>query len=284
MSQYTLMDCHVHLEEIIVHDEIAAKRLGMAAGEKRWKGISINKYLEHISKDNLNTIFGIYEHPENIRKLRDRAKDCEIKGMFWPRNPQDPSLMDVCNDFYEEGVLQALKAHPICDNYEFTTDNLKYLLIAARRFNIPILYHSDDRTATMHLTSPENQKAVIEENPDVIFIIGHGGAYANPRMVGNNPISRGYWDGQNSRRKLIHRALELSYNNDNCFYDLTICTNRIKAQIISDFVASHPKMAEKILVGTDFPIKCARAQSQIKALEKSGLGKKYVERIAVNRI
>lgn len=288
-SGTALMDGHVHLNEITIRDSRRAKLLGIKPGETVHKRASLEDYAMHIAKDGLDTILAIYDDdPGRVLALREKVPDCEVKGAFWPRDPADPSLEEKCDRLYEKNLLQALKAHPVLDNFDLTTENLENVLSIARKYDIPVLYHSDDRADGMELTSPAKQGKLVEENRDVTFIIGHGGAYAHHRLVGNSPAARGYWEGSSnapySRRELVEAALELADKNENVYYDVSICTNRVKAGIIADFVNEHPSVAGKILIGTDFPIMRSSASSQVNALKKAGLKRACLEKIISNRL
>src|SRR5688572_30386990 len=195
MKEYgPLMDCHVHIDEIKIHDKEVASYFGKETGEVRWKGASIEMHVQHIKKDNLNVIYAIYENPSSLNDLIYAAPMCDVRGMYFIRNIQKPDTK-LIRDLYKKGLIQALKVHPVIDNFELTTTNLKKVLALSREFNVPILYHSDDRNSYWHLTAPELQKNIVKENPDVTFIIGHGGAYAKPRLVGSHPSVVAYWEG-----------------------------------------------------------------------------------------
>lgn len=280
------MDCHVHIDEIKIHDLEVANFFNKKTGDVRWKGATIEKHVEHIRKDNLEMIFAIYEDPASLQLLRDAAPSCDVRGMYFIRKPLNPDT-EYIRELYQKGYLQGIKVHPVIDSFALTTQNLKPVLSLAKEFNVPVLYHSDDRNKFWHLTSPELQKTIVKENPDITFLIGHGGAYAKPRITGSSPSAVAYWEGNEkivSRRNLVIQALELSRENNNVFYDLTIATNVTKARIIADFINTHPDSAEKILIGTDFPIGLSKAISQINALAKADMRPNLVQKIASNRI
>ncbi|HKC04581.1 MAG TPA: hypothetical protein VKC54_01810 [Patescibacteria group bacterium] len=287
MKEYgPLMDCHVHIDEIKIHNKQIASYFGHEVGDVRWKGASTELHVKHIQKDNLEVIYAIYENPNSLTDLRSSIPSCDVRGMYFIRNVQNPETKLIRN-LYKKGLIQGLKIHPVIDNFELKTENIKEILKLSREFKVPILYHSDDRNSYWHLTSPELQKNLIKENPDVTFIVGHGGAYAKPRLVGNNPSIKAYWEGNEnvvSRKKLVTKALELTTFNDNAFYDMTIATNAFKAKIIADFVNKHSGSEQKILVGTDFPIGLARATSQLNALAKAGMKPSLVQKVAENRL
>lgn len=150
----------------------------------------------------------------------------------------------------------------------------------AGQLNLPVIFHSDDRAKTMHLTSPENQHEMAVTYPDVRLVIGHGGAYANPRLVGeNNTAAKAYWK---NREALVTAALNLATDYPNVFYETSITTNTTKAKIISEYVENHSSTVPNILSGFDYPCLGARLTSQIKSLETAGLNKDEVSEIAKN--
>jgi predicted TIM-barrel fold metal-dependent hydrolase len=287
MKEYgPLMDCHVHIDEIKVHNPEIASYFDKGIGDIKWKGVNVESHTEHIKKDNLEVIYAIYEDPNSLITLRNTAPNCDIRGMYFIREPENPDIEFIC-DLYRNGLIQGIKVHPVIDNFPLTSENLKIVLGLSRKLRIPILYHSDDRNQYWKLTSPELQESIVKENPDITFLVGHGGAYAKPRLVGNNPATIAYWEGNKtivSRRNLVIKALELTTFNDNAYYDLTIATNAIKAGIIADFVNRHPGSEEKIIVGTDFPIGLSKATSQLNALAKAGMRPNLVQKVASNRI
>lgn len=281
-----LMDCHVHIDEIKIHNSEVADYFGKQVNDVRWKGASVQKHTEHIRKDNLEVIYAIYENPESLLTLKNASPNCDIRGMYFIRNPQKPDI-NIIHSLFKKGLIQGFKIHPVIDNFELKTENIKSVIGMARKYSVPILFHSDDRNQYWKLTSPELQEDLIKGNPNITFLIGHGGAYAKPRLVGSHPSVITYWEGSEkvvSRRFLVTKALELSTGNDNTYYDLTISTNTMKAGIIADFVNRNPQAAEKILVGTDFPIGLSKATSQLNALSRAGMKESLVQKIASNRI
>ena len=280
------MDCHVHIDEIRINNPEIASYFEKRIGDVRWKGVNVETHVRHIQKDNLEVIYAIYENPDSLMALRNAAFNCDILGMYFIREPQNPNT-EFIRGLYKKGLIQGIKVHPVIDNFVLTTENLKTVLGLSREFNVPILYHSDDRRQYWKLTSPELQETIVKENPDVTFLVGHGGAYAKPRLVGSHPAVIAYWEGNEktvSRRSLVIKALELTASNNNAFYDLTIATNSVKAGIIADFVNMHPGSEDKIIVGTDFPIGLSKATSQLNALADAGMRPSLVQKIASNRI
>jgi predicted TIM-barrel fold metal-dependent hydrolase len=287
MKEYgPLMDCHVHIDEVRINDPQIASFFDKEVGTKRWESVSLKTHVEHIKKDDLEVVYAIYENPEILINLRKMVQACDVKGMYFVRNPKNPDLEFIRN-LHKKDLIQGLKVHPVIDNFELTSENIKPVLSLAKEFSVPILYHSDDRSKYWRHTSPELQEALVKENSDIVFMVGHGGVYARPRLIGNNPSVIAYWEGNEntvSRRYLVTKALELTAVNDNAFYDLSVATNATKAAIIADFVNKHPGSEDKIVVGTDFPIGRSRAPSQLNVLSKAGMREPYVEKIAANRI
>lgn len=287
MKEYgPLMDCHVFIDEIRINDFEIASYLGKNVGDVRRKGVALQKYLKHIKENNLEAIYAIYENPESLINLRNTATECDIRGMYFIRNPRNPNI-DFIHNLYKKDLIQGFKVHPFIDNFDLTTRNLQSVLSLCRELKVPILYHSDDRNKFWRRTAPQLQEKIVKENPDITFIVGHGGAYAKPRLVGVNPSTVAYWEGNEntvSRRGLVISALKLTTFYDNAYYDLTISTNATKAGIITDYVNNHPGSEEKIIVGTDFPINSSKAISQLTYLAKAGMRPNLVQKIASNRI
>jgi len=281
-----LMDCHTHIQDIKFRNIETADFFNKKVGDVRWHGVSIESHAEHIRSNNLEVVYAIYENPETLVKLREAAPGCDVRGMFFVRDINYPDKYYI-RTLFAKGFIQGLKVHPVIDNFSLTTQNLKNVLDLAREFSVPLLYHSDDRSKFWQLTAPELQEDLVRENPDVKFIIGHGGAYAHPRLVGSHPSVIAYWEGSAqgvSRRKLVTSALELAYLRDNAFYDLTVATNSVKAGIITEFLHKYSEAAEKILVGTDFPVQRAKTVSQLQSLSDAGLRPALLTKIASNRI
>ena len=281
------MDCHVHVDDICICNPQVAKHFKQKVGDVKWKGGTTEQHVRHIEKDNIEQMYALYEKPESVVALREASPHCDVRAMLFVRDVSNVDEQHL-EELHKQDLLQGLKVHPVADNYELTTQNLRKVLSVASRFNLPVLYHSDERERFMSLTSPELQEELIRENPEVRFIIGHGGAYAHPRLVGEHPNVKAYWNGSKGapypRTHLVQSALSLATNHDNAFYDLSIATNAIKAKLIARFVDENPDLAEKILIGTDFPIGFASAQSQLNSLKEAGLKKAYLERIAANRL
>lgn len=279
-----LADFHVHAQEICVHDKNVADMFSITPGESRWVCPPVKQYVAHVTRNNLDTIWMIYEDVERFTLIRDAIQKerptCIVNGFYFVRDPLNPNL-EYLLDLHGIGLIRGIKLHPINDNYPLLPEFVDPTIAIAQQLNLPIIYHSDDRSLTMHLTSPENQEQLVTTYSDITFVIGHGGAYANPRLVGTSPQARSYWK---TRGPLIQSALKLSFENPNVYYETSVMTNCVKAEIVADFINSHPLMALKILVGTDFPIKSSQVTSQIDALLAGGLSRQLANTIASNRL
>lgn len=281
-----VMDGHVHLEDIKVLDPTVATYFKIQPGEARWKAEIMEVVAEYIKRDRIEQLVAIYEDPDLVERLRILSPDCDVLGFYFVRDVVDLNE-ERLRVLKVRGLLQGLKIHPVNDNFELKTENIAPVLAVARKYQLPILYHSDDRAEFWHLTHPNLQRQLVRENQDVVFIVGHGGAYANPRLVGDSPQVRGYWEGTDSspsRRYLVESALGLAYDFDNVFFDTSVVYNRIKSEIVVRKVAENDGLELKILLGSDYPIKHASTQGQLTALEKAGMRSETLERIARNRI
>lgn len=284
----SLLDIHVHGESMYSRFHIVRKVLKKKASAKAkcWKKAAAEHLLYHIKKDNLDTMYIIYRKPETIMRLQDmNDTDCIIRGMYYIKHPLRPSIKTII-ELYQKRLIHAFKLHPVMDYYSIDSSALKAVWSLARNLEIPVLFHTDDRKEFMELTSPDKVENLIKRNPDINFIIGHGGTYAHPRVCGGHPSMRAYWRGKKtpySRIELIARALATTRTYKNAYYDLTISTNRVKASIIVDFLRHYPETASKILVGSDFPLGMARTQSQVEKLKEMRLPDNLLEKIIKNR-
>ncbi len=294
----SLLDIHTHRESIFstIPEVIKILKEKASPDAKCWNNATVECFIRHIKKNNLDTLYTIFQNPKAIIELREKNDtECKIKGLYYikPKRKEPYSTKfvlqppeDKIHELYEKGLVQGIKLHPVMDYYELTSENLEKVLNVAKELKIPILFHSDDRREFMELTSPDKVENLAKENPGVNFIIGHGGSYAHPRICGSHPAVRKYWQGAGapySRIELIARALRTSRIYKNAYYDVAICTNRVKAGIIVDFLRHYSKTASKILIGSDFPLGSARTQSQVKALEKAGLPNVLLEKVIKNR-
>ncbi len=281
-----LMDCHVHVDDIRVYSEVVAKKLKKNVGDIVHPKTSPERYARHIKENNIEVLFAIYENRQSIIDLKRAVVKCKVEGFYFVRKI-DSIDWRLFSNLHRDGILQGIKIHPTLDDFKLTEKNLELILMAARKYKIPILYHSDDRNKFMHLTAPALQEELIKENSDICFIIGHGGVYANPRLCGEGVAAIGYWNGKNapySRIELVNSALQLALQYDNVYYDLSIASNKTKAALIVNFIRKNPGVVKKILVGTDFPIKFSKTTTQIKALIRAGLDDKFVKQIIENRL
>lgn len=279
-----LADHHVHAQEICVHDPEIAEMFSLSVGKARWECPPVERFVQHVERNNLETIWLIYEDRSSFFEIKNavlsRRPGCTVNGFYFVRRPLYPDE-DEIQTLYSEGAVAGLKIHPVNDNFALLPEYVDPVIQVASRYQIPILYHSDDRTQTMHLTSPEYQKQIVSLYPDVTFVIGHGGAYAHPRLVGKSPQTRAYWA---TRGPLVLSALDLSAAHENVYYETSVLTNPVKAKIVADFLCDHPHAALKVLLGTDFPIKSSQTVSQLEALRNAGLSTALIETIAANRL
>lgn len=281
-----LADWHVHLQEIRVHNPKIATRFKLQPGTARWVAKTPEQIADYVRQDNLAKMVAIYEDENLLTRLKSAGLDCDIRGIYFIRDVWHPDEAKIAT-LHQRGLFQGIKIHPVIDNFPLTSSALKAVLPLAREYNVPILFHSDDRIDLWPLTHPDLQHELVSTNPNINFIIGHGGAYGHPRMVGDTRQVRGYWDGTAkapSRKWLIQSALDLACHYDNAWYELSIALNPYKSELIVNQIRRHPGFESKILIGSDHPIKLATAHSQVNALRKAGLSSSVINSIIQNSV
>jgi predicted TIM-barrel fold metal-dependent hydrolase len=278
-------DHHTHAQDICFHNEESAKNFGVMVGDHLYPEVSVDECLEHVLKDNLDTVWFIYEDSHKFGAIREAITavrpDCQVNGFYFIRDPQGIDEVQFAK-LFSEGLIQGIKIHPVIDNFPLTPASLDKVMQTAERYDLPVIFHSDDRQKTMHLTSPEYQRELAVTYPRVRLVIGHGGAYAHPRLVGeNNTAAVAYWK---TREKLITSALTLANDFPSVFYEMSTTSNYIKAGLIAEYVEANHSIVPKIVGGSDYPTRGALLKSQIRALETAGLEKSLVIEIAKNRL
>ena len=286
----SLADHHTHAQDLEFHNEISAMDFNIKVGDHLYPKVSEKRYVEHVLRNNLDTIWLIYEDTSRLISIREAIKkeapSTLVRGFYFIRDPKTFEQGELIN-LYQQDLLHGIKIHPVIDNFALLPENFSRVIDIAKKLDVPIIFHSDDRKKSQHLTSPDKQEVLIKAYPDVRFVIGHGGAYANPRLVGDkNTAALSYWEKRPGEKpsELIIKALSLTLKNENVFYEFSITTNKIKAGLIADFVKENSKVAGKILAGSDFPTLNARLDSQLLALSEAGLSTELVIQIAKNRL
>lgn len=282
---FSLADHHVHAQDIEFHNEISANNFGIEVGDHLYPDVDIQRYVDHARNSNLNTMWMIYEDIEKFQTTKEvieaNSPECTVKGFFFVRNPANIDCK-VIDQLYRRGLIQGIKIHPVIDNFPLLPKYVDKVMRVAMKYDIPVIFHSDDRPKSRHLTSPANQLEMASAYPEVRLVIGHGGAYAHPRLTGeNNTAAKAYWK---QAKELVLSALELTLNHNNVYYESSIVTNKTKADLIVEFVKTNPEVTPRIILGSDFPIIGARLDSQLKALVKAGLDVNETEKIATNRL
>lgn len=284
-EKYSLADHHTHAQDVCFHEPTAAKNFGVEVGDHLYPHPEIQRYVDHVLKNNLDTLWVIYEDVKRFSEIKETVvqarPDCAVKGFYFIRNPKNIDKKQFSR-LHKAGFVQGLKIHPVIDNYALLPENVDGVMQLAQKHDLPVIYHSDDRAVSMHLTSPENQRELAKTYPQVRLMIGHGGAYAHPRIVGErNTGAIGYW---RRSKDLINAALSLSAAEENVYYETSVATNAIKAGLIKEFVEANPHAALKILLGSDFPVAFARLDTQLTSLENAGLSTRFISQIAANRL
>lgn len=280
-----LADHHTHSQDIEFHNESSAKAFNIEVGDHLYPDVEMKKYIDHVAGNNLDTIWMIYEDDGRFQKTKNAIElsrpECKVKGFFFIRDPLNIDRLEI-DRLYQTGLLQGIKIHPVIDNYPLIPRIVDGVMQVAIQYNVPVIFHSDDRLRSSHLTSPQYQLELAETYPSARLVIGHGGAYAHPRLVGErNTAAISYW---RYAKDLVIAALELTMSHRNVFYESSIVTNKTKASLIVQFVEENPSVSTRIVLGSDFPIIGARLDSQIKALKRAGLSLNLVNQIASNRL
>lgn len=280
-----LADHHTHAQDIEFHNDESAHDFGIEVGDHLYPNVEIAKYIDHAKNNHLDSMWMIFEDAERFQNTKEAVEsscpECAVKGFYFVRNPTkiDGKVID---QLYRSGLIDGIKIHPVIDNFPLLPKYVDGVMRMAMKYDIPVIFHSDDRPKSKHLTSPANQLEIANTYPDVRLVIGHGGAYAHPRLTGeNNTAAKAYWK---QAKELVLAALDLALTHDNVFYESSIVTNKTKASLIVEFVEANPYVTPKIILGSDFPIIGSRLDSQLKALVNAGLAEKETNQISSNRL
>ena len=269
--------------------------------ELGWPNPTIKTMVRHIKHDRIDELWVIADSLKVIDSLKSRTeKFCKIQSFFWVHDIDDPEIAKMGRG-ERVRLVNGIKVHPQVDAFELTAKKMEKVTRLARRFRLPVIFHTaccdredhgpEKEMADMHLTAPHKYEELIAKNPDIPFVIGHGGSYAPTRLgpptdPSQNCPGRAFWR-ENKKpytiRFLIEEALRISRDYSNAFYDTSVSTNPGKAQLIADFTNENPGVAKKILVGTDYPIQWARCPTQVAALMKKGLRDELAAQIVGNR-
>jgi len=261
-----------------------------------WPDPTVATAVRHILHDHIDELWAIVDNHKKFESLRRCAPvTCNLKCFYWMHDVQNPDTI-LLGRLAKAGLVHGIKLHSQIDNFPMTDEALRRVTRIARKLHLPIIFHSascgreshgpEKEMRDMYLTSPDKYERLIWLNPDIPFVIGHGGAYAMTRLGPTTPPGRAFWDEEKrpySIRFLIQEALRIATSHANAFYDTSVATNPGKAELIADWVNDHPKAAHKVLVGTDHPIQWSRCPTQVAALLKKGLHPSLALVIARNR-
>jgi hypothetical protein len=285
---------------------------------RSWKVPSVEDIVEYLIEKRIVQAGYIYENPQSIlfiqTELERREEFCDIVPFYFIHNPFNIDE-EGFDKLYTKGLIGGIKIHPVVDQYALTYDNLKAVLRLSKKYGgLPILTHLDDRKESMYLTAPHHLDKLVEDMADrdlqTPLILGHTGAYANPRLVSYperpNKQVESYWlkytEDDNppySRIYLIKHALQLALEYPFVYIDSSTCLNKIKARIMAKAINNYPILATKVLMGTDFPVRSrskelsdgtesflvgATIEGQLRALWTQGLREENLVQIASNRI
>ncbi len=301
-----LADAHIHIDSYEMYNPYVCKQRGKTYGDSGhpW---NLDGLVHHLTRDNVEEAYCIFSDLNRLNVVQEHVPDTKIRGWYWVRMPtalpdevkaEFPEWKHIFEEYEQRGIVRpktgllwkgkdtltnmtmngrvyGIKIHPVQDFFEFTDENLEDVLWTAKMNHLPILFHTDDRPETAHLTHPDLYEEVIRNNPKNVFVIGHGGAFAHPRKVGdNNPVAKKYWSEDRKPFPIaygIQRALEIAHKYDNAYFETSLSNNRIKAGIIGSALKEHSDLAHSIVLGTDYPLGIkAKLSGQLKALEQHG--------------
>lgn len=321
LDDLVLADAHVHVDSYPMYNPFVCKSRCRLYGDVSnvW---NLDGLEHHLTRDNVEEAYCIFSDLKSLDAVQERVPQTKIRGWYWVRMPtalpddvkaKFPQWQNVFEEYEERGIVKlkpkldykerdrivkvsydprvyGLKIHPVQDFFQLTEENIKDVLHSAKMLDLAILFHTDDRPETAHLTHPDVYEPIIKNNPGIRFVIGHGGAFAHPRKVGkNNPVARKYWDEKREPFSVgygIRRALEIAHTYQNAFYETSLSNNRVKAHIIASALKENPELAHSIILGTDYPLGIrATLSGQLKALAKHGkVPEELLITIAGNRL
>ena len=306
LDDLVLADAHIHVDSYPMYNPFVCKQRGRVYGDVSnvW---NLEGLEHHLTRDTVEEAHLIFSDLKSLDAIQGRVPHTKIRGWYWVRMPtalpdevkaKFPQWHSVFEEYEERGIVRpkpkldyrergrivelsydprvyGLKIHPVLDYFALTEENIQDVLYSARVLNLAVLFHTDDRKETAHLTHPDLYEPILKNNPDITFVIGHGGAFAHPRKVGeNNPVARAYWSEERKPFPIaygIQRALDIARKYPNAFYETSLSNNRIKAGLIGSALKEHPDLAHSIIVGTDYPLGIgAKVSGQLRALQEHG--------------
>ncbi|MBS3163992.1 amidohydrolase family protein [Candidatus Woesearchaeota archaeon] len=287
-----LCDAHIHLDDFAMPNASIARSRGKRAGEMH-EVHDLERLAQHLASEPLEEAYLIFSSEASFSAAQKRISGVTLKGWYWLRltegvrvGEKERSLLERLAD---DPSVYGLKIHPAEDLFPLDATSMRPVTELARELGFAILFHTDDRRESMHFTDADRYEKLIAENPDIIFVLGHGGAFCHPRLVGErNTAAAAYWSeerGPYSVRTSITRALEIAATHPNAYYETSTCYHPEKARLIGAAVERRHALCEKIVMGTDFPLGMrATVTGQLRALERAGLSAEYIRRIAASRL
>jgi predicted TIM-barrel fold metal-dependent hydrolase len=220
-------------------------------------------FLDYARREHISLFFPIYESEETLNRFRSTG--LSLVPIYWERKPLTPSVPESA---------RGVKLHPYIENYKLTADNVRPTLEQARKKDLFVFVHTEDRTP--ELSRGRLVADLANEYEDLVFIMAHSGSYAPPKT--ENPGES--WVASDLVRELVAEALEVVRSHQNVYLETSILASDIKAEIVAKAPIS------KLLIGTDFPISHEAPSSSLRFQEEQlmryGLNESDLEQIHRN--
>ena len=211
-------DCHIHIDRI--------------GPPHKTPPPTVQDFLIYARRESINLFCGIYEHERTLQTFSSIG--VPIFPFFWVRTPLLPRIPESA---------RGIKLHPYIENYVLEEGSILPTLQIARKRNMPVLVHTDDRKPS--LSRGKLVGALARKFPDIIFVMAHCGSYA----PGKIEIPGASWTNEDLISELVSEGIGVATSCSNVYIEVSILASKTKARLIAQ---SAP--LEKILLGSDFPI------------------------------
>lgn len=185
--------------------------------------------------------------------LADRHEDIIRSGTFFP---EDGMTAEVERRL-AEGV-RVFKIHIQIGDFSPTDPRLKGVWSALSGSGVPVVIHCGDGPRRGRHTGPGPVRALVERYPDLVLVIAHAGL-------------PGYRDFAELARSAPHVHLDTTMVGTS-FMERT-------APVPEDYPETMAELADKVVLGTDFPSIPYPYAHQIAVLHEWGLGADWMRRV-----
>ncbi len=183
-------------------------------------------------RESISLFCGIYEHEHTLRTFLGAG--ISIFPFFWVRTPLSPQIPESA---------RGIKLHPYIENYVLEEGSVLPTLQIARKRNMPVLVHTDDRKPS--LSRGKLIGVLATQFPDITFVMAHCGSYA----PGKIEIPGASWTNEGLISELVSEAIEVATSCSNVYIEVSVLASKTKTKLIAQGAP-----LDKILLGSDFPI------------------------------